>query len=205
MFLKIDIIKNTFLFCILICMINSSCHENKPTNVTPTEARYRKKEKEAIDILVKNGIYNYLDSAYWYTYIYFGRFNIKKCGAVDIDSVLPTPSERRIIYQDLVLQNTRLSIDSPFVFLWLTPLVRDSILSCDMIEGSQLPHEIMFNYKTKSFVQFVYEENSWLRIKDVNPIRDYNDGLRKILDSDNLEPHPKFKNLLNKLNRSEIR
>lgn len=161
-------------------------------------SKYVEDEQNAIDTLKSHGLYNYLDSAYLYTYIYFGGSTLKRCGAANIDSVLPVLSKRKVICQDLILQKVRFVNDSSFVFLTLTPLVNDSILSCNMVEGPQLPHEVMFNYKTKRFVQFVYDENSFLRV-NATPLENYNEYLKKTIENEKLEPHPKFKSLLSKI------
>ncbi len=177
----------------------NSCKEQKSGAETQLQKKeYIKDERKAIDSLKSHGLYNYLDSAYLYTYIYFGGDIIKRCGTVYIDSVLPFASNRKVVFQNLLLRKVRFVPDSSFVFLTLTPLINDSILSCDMVEGPQLPHEVMFNYKTNRFVQFVYDENSFLRVS-ANLFADYESGLKKIIESAQLEPHKKFKELLSKI------
>jgi hypothetical protein len=155
-------------------------------------------ERNAIDTLKSHDLVNYLDSAYLYTYVYFGSDILKQCGNANIDSVLPDVPSRRIVCQNLIVRRVRILPDSSFVFLALTPLVKDSILSCDMVEGPQLPHEVLFNYKTKRFVQFVYDETGFLRI-NANPILDYENGLKKIIDSEKLNPHQKFTSLMSRM------
>jgi hypothetical protein len=188
---------SAFLFLMVFVLSYCSQQKSKKENQRQ-ESEYIKDEKKAIDSLKSRNLYNYLDSAYLYTYIYFGGDVIKRCGAVNIDSVLPTASNRKIVCQNLLLRKVRLLTDSSFVFLSLTPLVTDSILSCDMVEGAQLPHEIMFDYKAKRFIQFIYDENSFLRV-NANPIADYENGLKKTIEREKLEPHKKFKELLSKL------
>jgi hypothetical protein len=192
--------KNLLFFALVTCVFATACKENtKPKNQYSKEKEFQRVEKHAIDSLKVHGLYNYLDSAYLYTYVYFGGLAIKRCGTVNIDSVLPSVNSRRLVYQDLVLRRVRIMKDSSLVFLSLSPLIRDSILSCDMLAGPQLPHEVMFNYKEKRFVQFVYDESSFLRVS-ANPLADYNENLKKIIDSDRLTPNRKFKELLSKLN-----
>lgn len=193
---KIKIEISAFLFLLMFAL--SYCNQQKSTQENQKqESEYIGDEKRAIDTLKSRNLYNYLDSAYLYTYIYFGGGIIKRCGAVNIDSVLPSVSNRRIICQDLILRKVRFIPDSSIVLLSLVPLVNDSILSCDMVEGAQLPHEVMFNYNTKRFIQFVYDENSFLRV-NANPFTDYENGLKKVIESEKLVPHKKFKELLHK-------
>ncbi len=190
--------KNRIYLISFLFLLFCSCLNNKAPHAD-TEKLYKKLEREAIDTLLKYGKENYVDSAYWYFYVYFGSSVIKKCGAADVDVVLPKYPMRRIVYQDLALTKARIEPDSFFIFLSITPLVQDSILSCNMVEGQQLPHELMFDYSTNQFIQFVYDENSWMRVKDLNPINDYNTGLRKLIEGDNLPPYPKFRRLLSKI------
>ncbi len=184
---------------VLISLFLNSCKEQKSKAENYVqESNYAKDERMAVDSLKSHNLYSYLDSAYLYTYVYFGGDVIKRCGTVNIDSILPVIANRRVVCQNLLLRKVRIVADSSFVFLTLTPLVNDSILSCDMVEGPQLPHEIMFNYKTKRFIQFVYDENSFLRV-NANPFADYESGLKKIIERDKPEPHRKFKELLSKI------
>ena len=193
------------IFSLLIAgVIFFSCEEKKRILRPIVEKYYEEAERKAIDTLKHHGLLNYLDSAYLYTYVYFGEYKLKQCGTVDIDSVMYRGANRRIVYQDLILLRVRLIQDRSLVFLALTPLVKDSILSCDMIENAQLPNEIMFNYKEKRFKQFVYDEFSYLRVSG-NPIHDYESRLKKVLDEDHLVPHKKFRDIVNNLiNRKRI-
>jgi hypothetical protein len=183
-------------FLLIIC----SCKNYKAPQ-QQFEKLHQRLEREATDSLKKYGKENYIDSAYWYFYVYFGSAIIKRCGAADIDAILPKAQTRRIIYQDLALTKVRMIPESSYVYISVTPLLQDSILSCNMVEGQELPQELMFNYATKQFIQFVYDENSWLKVQDIHPLIDYNQGLRKIIEKDNLDPHAKFKRLLSKVSR----
>ena len=191
-------IKVSVFLCLMVFVLSYCSQQKSKKENRREESEYIKDEKKAIDSLKSHNLYNYLDSAYLYTYVYFGGNVIKRCGSVNIDSVLPTASNRKIVCQNLLLRKVRLLTDSSLVFLSLTPLVNDSILSCDMVEGTQLPHEIMFDYKAKRFIQFVYDENSFLRV-NANPVEDYENGLKKTIEREKLEPHKKFKELLSKL------
>ena len=160
---------------------------------------YKELEAKAIDTLLKYGKQNYIDSAYSYYYIYFGRVKIKRCGSVDINTVIPESAKRRVIYQNLTITEAKIITDSSFLLIRVTPLVHDSILSCNMVEGEQLPDELLFDYSKKKFIQFVYDQNSWMKVIDFNPVNDYDKRLKKIINEDNLQPHPKFKTLFMKI------
>jgi hypothetical protein len=189
-----------YLVLISSLLLLFSCQNNKHPHLQH-ERLYQKLEREAIDTLLKYGKESYADSAYWYFYVYFGSSIIKNCGTADVNDIFTDSHKRRIIYQDLLLTKARVIPNSFLVYLSVTPLVQDSIVSCNMVEGQQLPHELLFNYKTNQFVQFVYDENSWMKVKDIDPIGDYNTGLKKILEEENFNPHPKFRKLLSEISR----
>ncbi|MDA3615533.1 hypothetical protein [Polluticaenibacter yanchengensis] len=162
---------------------------------------YREKEKQNIEFLKKKHLYNYLDSAYWYFYIYYGEYKIKGCGDVQIDSILEEPNARRLIYHDLILKKVRLNIDSSLLFLSVSPVVNDSIFLCYFIDGNSLPNELVFNYKNNEFIKFSYDEAGW-DIPLEAAIDYYKNILSRVLLTDsslNLKVSYKFNKLYNSI------
>jgi hypothetical protein len=189
---------NSFLFLFLFFCLSCKQKVENRAKSGKTAHVFETDKKIAIDTLNAHELYNYLDSAYLYIYIYFGEYVLQRCGSANIDSVMPDVSKRRVISQDLVLRNVVIAKDSPVVTLRVIPLINDSLLSCNILNGVQFPEGVMFNYKLNRFVQFIYNEQSFLRVDDF-PMNYYNTTLKKIIAEKELTLNPKFKSLIVKL------
>ncbi len=133
---------------------------------------FEKLYSESLDTLIKYDMLHYVDSAYLYAYIYFGASKIISGRGVDINSVLPMVNERRIIYQDLICTNVKIFKDSSLLFLRVTPLINDSVITCRRIEGQSFPDNIAFDYKEKIFYGFIYDEKGVMKVEKVNLVED---------------------------------